>query len=232
MTKGNYISKHIKKADNIRLNMFDCYLSAFNKVATVLRIEKSALSILDLGCGRGEFISYAKAHGFDNIEGCDFDDQCIAISKTRGRVFKFDIGREKLHKHYDIIVMSHVLEHLVSPVEVLSKIRESSTYLLLSVPNTARPNLVFNYNLRQKHYCNRGHYYSWDPSHFRNFLDLAGFKDIVWLYDDCRFPSFPGIGVLRRFFGVGWLERKLVNWFPWYSTSNIALVVSEIEERV
>ena len=56
---SEYISKHIKRKDNVRESMFNAYWHAILKTASVLNLSVDQLKLCDIGCGRGEFLKYA-----------------------------------------------------------------------------------------------------------------------------------------------------------------------------
>ena len=202
--------------------MFEAYFEAINNYCKKYNKKIENCKILDLGCGRGEFLEFAVSRGLD-IEGCDFDETCLKLSKKYANVFYMNINNEISLKNYDIILLSHVLEHIKCPPDFLKQIRKYSKAIIIGIPNPCRPNVVFNFCLRRHHYVNRGHYYSWDRSHFQNFLDLEKFKIISWHYDDFHFPNWFIVGLLR-YLGLKIIEYKLRKILPYLSTSHIVLV--------
>ena len=218
------MSKHIKYKKHDRPGMFNAYYEAIQSYCGASNKKINEIRVLDLACGRGEFLEFACIRGID-IEGCDFDEQCLEMSAEFGKVFLFDIEKDTLKSKYDIILMSHVLEHLRCPSEFLQRIRLNCEAIIIGVPNPCRPNVVFNFCLKQQHYCNRGHYYSWDRSHFQNFLDLNRFDVVSWHYDGFHLPGFRIIKIFRMI-GLGRIEYKLRNSFPHWSTSHTVLVRS------
>ena len=71
--------------------------------------------IVDLGCGRGVFLSVAKSHG-RSIEGCEIDEEAFAHCQAKGlKVAQqdcCDFLRAKKEGSLGAIVASHLLEHL------------------------------------------------------------------------------------------------------------------------
>ncbi len=217
------MSIHIKYERNIRTNLFEAYYKAFEFYARKFQKNISQLKILDIGCGRGEFLEYARAKNL-NVTGCDFDKTCLAMSKKFASVFFMDIEEGlNLEEKYDLILLSHVLEHIRCPAEFLQKLRVNCSAIVLGVPNPTRPNVVFNFCVKQKYYCNKGHYYSWDRSHFQNFLELCGFQVLSWHADDFHFPDWRVVRLGRKL-GLSRIESRLKGIFPHLSTSHICLV--------
>jgi 2-polyprenyl-3-methyl-5-hydroxy-6-metoxy-1,4-benzoquinol methylase len=91
-------------------------------------IQKDVESILDVGCGRGEWLSLLKKKGLDTY-GCDTDDKCIRKSRKFGSVKKADIlNLEDIYKtnQFDMVTALHILEHVTCPLKGLEQIKKVS----------------------------------------------------------------------------------------------------------
>lgn len=93
-------------------------------------------SILDVGCGNGELAAqmYKKCH---NITGFDVSARAISSARARFPWITFIQGRVEdlpLQKH-ELVVLSHILEHLDDPVNLLKKVKNVATYLYIEVPD-------------------------------------------------------------------------------------------------
>lgn len=82
-------------------------------------------SILDYGCGAGNFIVNAIHHGF-RCTGAEFNPAFVSVLQsaitdarfyTIGELLKMEPVRQ-----FDVIRLSNVLEHLTAPAEVLAKL--------------------------------------------------------------------------------------------------------------
>ena len=97
-----------------------------------------AKSILDFGCGTGDFAAHMSKSGY-RVNGAepDADARAIALKKNPNRIRSTN---EELESNdcYDIITMWHVLEHIPNFIEVLerlkAKLNQGGT-LLVAVPN-------------------------------------------------------------------------------------------------
>jgi len=129
-----------------------------------------------------------------------------------------------LPRDFDLVVMSHVLEHMLDPVAALQSALEvlrPGGHLLLAVPNPVRPS-VFLASLLRREYVNRGHVVAWDRAHWINFLERILALEVVRYASD-SVPVFPERWK-RRIGLLGRCEEWLVGPFPWLSFSNIAVV--------
>jgi 2-polyprenyl-3-methyl-5-hydroxy-6-metoxy-1,4-benzoquinol methylase len=110
------------------------------KEKLILRsIKQIPVSILDVGCGSGIFLSYLNKNKFDRY-GLEINDEGVRICKKKNiPVISTDLMKTNFQdKKYNVVTLIHVLEHLPSPVEILKKINKiiaSDGVLVLVVPN-------------------------------------------------------------------------------------------------
>ena len=186
--------------------------------------------VLDLGCGIGLFMRDLRDRGFANVKGVDMDPRCVRQARQYGEC---EIGKvENILEMYgsnsfDIIIMSHVLEHIDNPIEALETLKTvTRRWIVLAVPNPLRPIIQLKYTLRSKNYSNKGHVFSWDRSHFENFLQRKNQLEIVeWATDRIRLIPFRAIRRAVRKVGLlDAIERRfLAHSFPYFSDSLIVL---------
>jgi SAM-dependent methyltransferase len=95
--------------------------------------------IVEVGCGRGHFLSLLRTWGYPNLAGCDLKDQLDA----EFRDFEFhpsEFSSTKLpfsDDSVDAIVSMHVIEHLENPwnhVRELRRILRPGGHLLIGYP--------------------------------------------------------------------------------------------------
>jgi SAM-dependent methyltransferase len=219
-------SIHIKYKKNYRYSLFDAYVRAISQAAEIKRKSLDYFKVLDLGCGRGEFLEYAIANGIAKIEGLDFDPICIEMSSKYARCHQADIARadEVLQGEvYDLILASHVMEHMQDPKAIIQKLLPFAEHFVIAVPNPLRLNVIYC-ALKKYNYSNLGHYYAWDRSHFTVFVKKCGLKIIDYYVDDVRLPNIKVINALRERKMLEGLERTIfAKLFPYFSTSLIVL---------
>jgi 2-polyprenyl-3-methyl-5-hydroxy-6-metoxy-1,4-benzoquinol methylase len=96
-------------------------------------------SVLDVGCGDGDFIEHAASLGWNAI-GIDPDPAAIANCLSRG----LDVSQGTLEQFadkerlFDVITLSHVIEHVHNPVALLKACRrllKPTGQLWLETPN-------------------------------------------------------------------------------------------------
>lgn len=95
--------------------------------------------LLDVGCGNGKFLAFATELGWQS-EGVDFDANAVQVAREQGLVAhhgSIDTLRDR-SEYYDVITLSHVIEHVHDPVTMLSRCRsllKPGGLLWLETPN-------------------------------------------------------------------------------------------------
>ncbi len=95
-------------------------------------------SIIDIGCGTGRLVLKLAQCGFRNVGGVEpYIDNDITY-KVNGRDVVIRKGSaECLGGSYDVLILSHVLEHVADPdgfVEGLKKLMHKGSWLVVSLP--------------------------------------------------------------------------------------------------
>ncbi len=220
--KGN---KHL----NMEGNKIDL---PYHRIISDLAIKysKEGDSILDIGCGIGQMVNLIdqKSAQTRDIYIADAYQQCLDITQQRVTPkavhlideTNFDIT-DKIKGEFDVVIMSHVLEHILNPVQavhdVLTLVREGG-HLILAVPNPARPNVLIS-NITKTHYVNRGHVMTWDMSHWINFLENILKLDVVEYKND--YVQIKGCNSVPAIMKFGEVLGRLL---PWWCFSNIAVI--------
>lgn len=105
-------------------------------------------SILDYGCGAGNFLLNAKNSGYD-CDGVEFNPIHVEILKKEIPTSNFFVTEEFLTGEtptYDIIRLSNVLEHLTNPVHIINTLKKKlkpNGIFLIEGPIETNPNLAF-----------------------------------------------------------------------------------------
>lgn len=108
------------------------------EIEKVLR-KKRNISVLDIGCGTGDYIEIFNNYGV-NYLGVDLSSYAIDKLKIKYPEMSFicgDIFKVELDKKFDVIFLSEVLEHIIDEQKLLKKINnllKTNGVLILSVP--------------------------------------------------------------------------------------------------
>lgn len=101
--------------------------------------KKNDINLLDIGCGIGDFLLYAKEHNC-NITGIepDADARKIAEKKLNTKVLQTDELKNIPDQSFDAITMWHVLEHVPdirTEICHLERLLKKEAVLILALPN-------------------------------------------------------------------------------------------------
>ena len=115
-----------------------------NGNASLLRIlPAGAIRVLDVGCGAGDNARLLASRGCRVTAVTLSDEEARVASPWCERVWVADVERRELPAEgapYDVLLMSHVLEHLVAPSQTLIRLApllRPGGWLLIAVPNMA-----------------------------------------------------------------------------------------------
>lgn len=187
----------------------------FNKIVRKLEVKQET-RILDFGCGPGDFLRQI-ARVCDHAVGIDSSARSVDLAERQGlqNVMLGDENHKLLvDQKFDVIVVQSVLEHVLNPIEVFSKLYSSLEIggkMVVSVPTPAAS--------------------FWDdPTHVRPFTPKA-LKSLV--------DFFPGAEVSINYVFLFLLGLKsenqvyyrLLNWIPLSLGTNLIAIVSKNEEN-
>jgi SAM-dependent methyltransferase len=186
-------------------------------------VPESAVRILDVGCGTGTLGEHLLQNGQRYVVGITYSSAEAEVASTRlsdvycADLTDFDFS--PLGK-FDCVILSHILEHMYFPTELLERLK--SVLTPESVIVVALPNVVW-WKQRLQFLAGRWRYQDWgilDRTHFRFFdqrssaelLEDAGFEI---LQRTCDGP-FPFIKPIRGLIGplAGKIDRHANEWMP------------------
>ncbi len=96
--------------------------------------------ILDVGCGNGDRLLRFKNLGWE-VEGQEIDSKATAFARENNSLLVHDgdlISLELPSSQYDAIILNHVVEHLVDPIETLAeclRLLKRGGVLVAATPN-------------------------------------------------------------------------------------------------
>lgn len=146
----------------------------------VMRIQASETGrLLDVGCGGGAFLRRMRKAGW-TVTGTEPDAKAAArLAAQEGFPVYYSLidmvqAREQ---HFDVIVLSHVIEHLPDPIHTLTQLRSllnADGRLLLTTPNAlSLGSRIFGASWRGLEPPR--HFNVFSPASLRQALELAGF---------------------------------------------------------
>ncbi len=162
----------------------DTYRPYRDKTTIAYRAPESPSKyILDIGSGPGSFL--AELHEKDPsiaLFGVDFDKRAVETGRLRGfPIFHGSLLEARYAAaFFDEAHMSHLLEHVLSPLETLqetARILKPGGKLIITIPNFAS----FSRMLFGKYWYHLDaprHLYHFTPRTLGTMLEKAGFKNI------------------------------------------------------
>jgi len=114
-------------------------------ILSILATYPEKCSILDVGCGTGEFVTSPIASLGYNILGIDTDKASINRAKGNNKYSncRFELKDvSSIEKSFDVIILSEVLEHIPEPLPFLKNVTDKLTQngtLIVTVPNGHGP---------------------------------------------------------------------------------------------
>lgn len=139
--------------------------------------EKGHQSILDLGCGSGNFLDLARDSGLTTT-GMELNERAAERARAKGHDILPGIPTEEfLESHtrkYDMVTLFQVVEHLPDPVGLLKlakRLVNDGGTLMFSVPNRSGQYRLFPLDPHQwpPHHISR-----WRTKDFRRIADAIG----------------------------------------------------------
>lgn len=105
----------------------------------ILCFDKNRSAVLDVGCGMGQFLYFAK-NEYKKTEGIDMSK---AMADLTAQKLGISVYSEQFHSFntenkYSTLHLSHVIEHIPNPIEWLNKCKQLLTedgVIMIAVPN-------------------------------------------------------------------------------------------------
>lgn len=139
----------------------------------------SFAKVLEVGAGDGSILSYLADINFaPEYHAVEISDSGVAHIKTRNiknlkSVLEFDGYRLPFDDDsFDLIILSHVLEHVEHERLLLREIKRVSRYCVIEVPLDYKAGV----DKRIKHFLAYGHINVYTPTSLRYLLQTEGFE--------------------------------------------------------
>ena len=191
-------------------------------VALLRMVNQTPGSLLDCGCGAGDNAKLMSAAGW-RVTGLTCSPAEQAIASQYGEAYLTDLNMglpAHIEKKYDLILLSHVLEHLVQAETLLCDLHRvctPSTVLLVALPNIVAYPQRFAFLRGRFEYTDQG---TMDKTHVRfytynsgaRFLETCGFR-VLKASVDGALPLWKLRRLLPPLF-VSFLNRRACMVFP------------------
>jgi ubiquinone/menaquinone biosynthesis C-methylase UbiE len=162
------------------------------KALNIVELSKniSFRNVLEVGAGEGSILNWLSEWNFCPDLNCvEISESGIELIKSKNIRNLHDILLFDGYKipypdnHFDLVICSHVLEHVEHERVLLREIKRVSRYQIFEVPI----DFSFYVDKKVKHFLSYGHINIYTPGLFRFLLSTENFevkKDICHLYHD------------------------------------------------
>jgi 2-polyprenyl-3-methyl-5-hydroxy-6-metoxy-1,4-benzoquinol methylase len=163
--------------------------------------------VLDVGCGSGLLLE-AICEKFKCVgRGIDVDNRRIELARARAKRARFDCGLfdpAKLDCHYDVVIASAIVEHVVDPSAFLAQLQTvlvTGGSLFLLTPNARSLNYRLLRSWWRELLSVGEHIYLFTPESLARCADQAGFQhvsassDFDWSSPELRFDHPRNFGI-------------------------------------
>jgi len=102
-------------------------------------------TVLDVGCGTGNFASLVAKNGAKRILGIDYAEEAIKIAKKKHVHSNLDFKQmdvKHVKEKFDVIVSIGTLEHMDNPYQILKKFKKllnKNGKIIITSPNWSNP---------------------------------------------------------------------------------------------
>ena len=175
---SNYYEKSIVAFDNLYKPTQDKIKSVNRHINTIKdEINIFPKSVLEISCLNSYVLKTFKKNGTKVIEGLEPSKIISDGLKKKDKIKIHNTSIEKFifKKNYDLIILTHVLEHLYDPLKVLKKCfkrQKNDQYVLLEVPLFDNVESYPNGTFFLEHLS----YFS--ENNFLKLIELSGYKTV------------------------------------------------------
>lgn len=189
-------------------------LSQFNFIKQTIDLKNK--DICEIGAFDGLLLSLFKKNN-NNVFGYELNDDARVYAKKK---YDIDLKENFLESKskYDIIILSHVIEHFREPKEILIKIKsmlKENGFIYIEVPNSPMPNEC-SYNMLMR-YLNTEHIVNFNMDNLIKFAESADLKIVRSEYNNYN------ISINNENLRISLLEGSLPNFSNYFAFSLFAL---------
>lgn len=189
-------------------------LSQFNFIKQTIDLKNK--DICEIGAFDGLLLSLFKKNN-NNVFGYELNDDARVYAKKK---YDIDLKENFLESKskYDIIILSHVIEHFREPKEILIKIKsmlKEDGFIYIEVPNSPMPNEC-SYNMLMR-YLNTEHIVNFNMDNLIKFVESADLKIVRSEYNNYN------ISIDNENLRISLLEGSFPNFSNYFNFSLFAL---------
>jgi SAM-dependent methyltransferase len=155
-------------------------------IALCARAKMRPGRTLEIGCGDGALLGELGRRGFGGrLSGVEIAEPAVALARQRAEIAEVDgYDGERLPfgaAAFDLAILSHVLEHVPRPAELLVEATRVARAVVFEVPLEA--NVSAARREKRRHAAEVGHLHNLDRSAARRLAGAAGLRVVAELED-------------------------------------------------
>tara|TARA_Y100001935_G_C17131990_1_gene421083 strand:- start:42 stop:767 length:726 start_codon:yes stop_codon:yes gene_type:complete len=195
-----YQEQH-ERIDSYSKQHLSKFFEGFSQRYSQIEFPPTEKAILDLGCGRGEFLEWLSSKGHINLTGVDISPSSIGLANQLSNInyIKSDLidFLKDSDRKFSLIHVKDVLEHLdkdevLEFLELANKSLDSEGQLLMQVPNAN------GFNVNKIYYSDFTHETLFSERSLDQILEYSNFKKVNY------FPYRP-------------IKYSLLSYFRYYA---------------
>jgi SAM-dependent methyltransferase len=196
------------------------------------RVTEKALGkkgdLLDIGCGRGDFLVFMKASGW-GVTGLEISSQLVEITRKRGITCSLGNVTELTFppKSFDVITFRDVLEHIPNPPQEILRIcnhwLKEGGMVYIKVPNLDWIDGPFG-KLYKRGFDPAVHLHHFSQRALTICMEKSGLQPVKWGLEP------PSSGSLVR--SLGYLALKGMEFLTWGLWPQIYFSLSVLARKV
>jgi len=174
--------EYAQRKNHIVKYRFEPILSFFKEVIINRGLLREKIVSLDIGCALGFFIELLKKEGWE-AKGVEFSDDAAQYAKEKLGLEVYTGSVEEIgfeDEYFDVITMLDVLEHVVSPNDILkevNRILKREGLILVTVPNVSGAEVKGIKGLTNFLFA-EGHIFSFPAHTLKRLFNVNGFSII------------------------------------------------------
>ncbi len=154
----------------------------WNHLKVISKLAPMYGRVLDVGCGTGNFLYYARSQKWDPY-GLDFDRDAVRVANTLFQLPNVELGdiieyaRKHPERKFDLVTFFDVFEHIDNHADFIEAVKQSlrdGGYVAMSMPYRHHADWLMRGDLPPRHLT------CWDRHSLQMYLERHGFE-IVYM---------------------------------------------------
>lgn len=157
-------------------------------------LPKIGSRVLEVGCGAGGILKFFFDKGY-RVEGIDLGDEYLEYAKSKHNITLREGSIHNLNFEHDfeLIIYSHVLEHILNPEKELNRLREISndqTIIYFEVPGIKNLKTYGDWDIRKT--LQNAHVYYFSSTTLTNLLEKNSYE-VIAIDEHVKCLTKPGV---------------------------------------